>query len=111
MSQRNFQPKVKRLEQIRIDFDESLPQKINSKKVYDCGPTNNRRLKPDGLNKGCLMMPGDDDRNTKLVIPGQAQQKQSTITKMAKFYAAKKQLESEKQNQDAKDTKESSGDA
>lgn len=45
----NFQPKVRQLEQIKIDFDDNggelpLPKMINSKKQFDNGPSNNRRF-------------------------------------------------------------------
>lgn len=46
----NFQPKVRQLEQIKIDFDDNggelpLPKMINSKKQFDNGPSNNKRFK------------------------------------------------------------------
>ena len=45
----NFQPKVRQLEQIKIDFDDNggelpLPKMINSKKKFDNGPSNNKRF-------------------------------------------------------------------
>jgi hypothetical protein len=45
----NLQPKVKQLEQLKIDFDDIgengvLPKVINSKKKFDNGPTNNKRI-------------------------------------------------------------------
>jgi hypothetical protein len=43
MNSMNFKPKVNQLEQLRIDFDEGLPNMIRSKKDY-VGPTNNKRL-------------------------------------------------------------------
>lgn len=49
MSSLNLQPKVKQLEQLKIDFDDAvdgayLPKVINSKKKFDNGPTNNKRI-------------------------------------------------------------------
>lgn len=40
----NLQPKVKLLEQLNVDFGEDLPKVINSKRKFDNGPTNNKRL-------------------------------------------------------------------
>ena len=47
MALKGFQPKVKQLEQIKIDFDDNgidlpLPKIVNSKKKFDNGPSNNR---------------------------------------------------------------------
>lgn len=47
MALKQFQPKVKQLEQIKINFDENdadlvLPKIVNSKKKFEYGPTNNR---------------------------------------------------------------------
>jgi len=47
MAALNLQPKVKQLEQLKINFDDGdtfLPKVINSKKKFDTGPTNNKRL-------------------------------------------------------------------
>lgn len=46
---KNFQPKVRQLEQIKIDFEDNghesfLPKMINSKKKFDNGPSNNKRF-------------------------------------------------------------------
>ena len=49
MEKMNFQPKVKQLEQLKIEFDDyeasgvglQLPKTINSKKKFDVGPSNN----------------------------------------------------------------------
>lgn len=53
MAKMNFQPKVKQLEQLKIEFDDyeasgvgiQLPKVINSKKKFDVGPSNNQRQK------------------------------------------------------------------
>jgi hypothetical protein len=53
MEKMNFQPKVKQLEQLKIEFDDyeasgvglQLPKVINSKKKFDVGPSNNQRQK------------------------------------------------------------------
>lgn len=48
MSTLQLQPKVQQLEQLKIDFDDfqgdALPKVINSKKKFDNGPTNNKRI-------------------------------------------------------------------
>ena len=47
MLQQNWMPKVQQLEQLKIDFDDGenmLPKQINSKKMFDNGPTNNKRF-------------------------------------------------------------------
>jgi hypothetical protein len=44
MVELNLQPKVKLLEQLKVDFDEDLPKVINSKRKFDNGPTNNKRV-------------------------------------------------------------------
>ena len=49
MEKMNFQPKVKQLEQLKIEFDDmeasgvglQLPKVINSKEKYNFGPSNN----------------------------------------------------------------------
>ncbi len=63
----NFQPKVRQLEQIRIDFDDSvttegarLPKNIKSKKLFDNGPTNNKRLFLKKDSKVGLSMESED---------------------------------------------------
>ena len=45
MQEMNLQPKVKLLEQLKVEFDEDpvLPKVINSKRKFDYGPTNNNR--------------------------------------------------------------------
>ena len=51
MAQKNLMPKVKQLEQLRVEFDDAnsaenqgaLPQQVNSRKKFDIGPTNNVR--------------------------------------------------------------------
>lgn len=79
MKELNFQPKVKQLEQVRIDFEESLPLKVNSKSVFDKGgPSNNKRP----LIKAGLGFVSADERHKKLVIPGQ-----NTITKIVRTAA------------------------
>ena len=66
MSSLELKPKVSHLHDVCINFDEDMPRTINSMKLIDNGPTNNRRSikKPFGFVGPCCSSDNDEDNNS-----------------------------------------------